>query len=412
MFLYRLMGIALGTALSGLSPAAPLTFSAALDLAERQSPQLIAQSARIDAAQAATIPAAAFPDPKLVVGIENLPLSGPDRGRLTEDFMTMQKFGLMQEVPNAAKREARKDVADAAVEIQDAKRRLARLMVRRETAQAWVQRFYLDKRLALFDALVQENRLSATTVNAQLAGGIALVADAVLPRLEAAELDDQRDELTRERTAATAMLRRWVGAAADEPLAGGVPFNRIDAEHLRQHGSAHPQIALFEPMARLAMAEVREAEAAKQVDWEMEVSYGRRGEQFGDMMSVQFRVDLPAFPQHRQDPLIRAKHSERGGIEADRAEMVRIHFANLESQLAEYEMLTRQTERMHSQRLPLARENLNLKMASYRAGNVPLSAVLDARREWINQRLKAIALEGKRTAAAVQLHIFYGEEQP
>jgi len=412
VYFYRLMGIALGAALSSLAPAAPLTFSAALDLAERQSPRLAAQSARIDAAQAAAVPAAALPDPKLVVGVENLPISGPDRGSLTQDFMTMQKVGVMQDVPNAAKRQARKDVAHAAVESESAKQRLARLIVRREAAKAWVHRFYLEKRLALFDELSRENRLLAATVNAQLAGGNAMAADAVLPRQEAAELDDRRDELTRERAAATAMLQQWVGPAADDPLVGDVPIHTIDAKRLRQHLNVHPEIALFEPMARMAEAEVREAEAAKQADWGMEFSYGRRGEAFGDMVSVQFTVDLPVFPTHRQDPHIRAKRSELTGIEAERAEMTRMHVAKLESQLAEYEMLTRQTERMHTQGLPLARETLDLQMAGYRAGSVPLTRVLDARRVWINQRLKAIALDGKRMAVAVQLHIFYGEEQP
>lgn len=412
MFFYRLMGIALGATLSGLTPAAPLTFSAALALAEGQSPRLAAQSARIDAAQAAALPAAALPDPKLVVGIENLPISGPDRGSLTQDFMTMQKIGVMQDVPNAAKRQARKDLAYAAVERESAKQRLDRLIVRREVAKAWVLRFYLEKRLALFDALARENRLLAATVNAQLAGGKAMAADAVLPRQEAAELDDRRDELSRERIAATAMLRRWVGPAADEPLAGDVPIKTIDAQRLRQHLNVHPEITLFDPMARMANAEVREAEAAKQSDWGMEFSYGRRGEEFGDMVSLQFTVDLPVFPTHRQDPQLRAKRLELAGIEAERAEMTRMHFAKLDSQLAEYEMLTRQTSRMHTQGLPLARENVDLQLAAYRAGSVPLTAVLDARREWINQRLKAIALEGKRMAVAVQLHIFYGEEQP
>lgn len=412
MFLYRFIGLAFGAALSCVAQASVLTFERALALAERQSPRLTAQTARVEAAYAAAIPAAAFPDPKLVVGVDNVPVSGPDRGSLTQDFMTMQKIGVMQDVPNAAKRQARKDVAHAAIENQIARQRLDRLIVRREVAKAWVNRFYLEKRLVLFEALTRENRLLAATVKAQLAGGKAMAADVVLPRQEAAELEDRRDELTRERTAATAMLQRWVGPVANDRLSGEVPIYNIDAKRLRQHLAVHPEIAMFDPMARQATAEMREAEAAKQADLGVEFSYGRRGEAYGDMVSLEFAVDLPVFPKHRQDPQIRAKRLELAGIEAERAEMERGHWAKLETQLAEYEMLTRQTSRMRTEWLPLAQESVELQMAGYRAGSVPLTTVLDARREWINQRLKAIELEGKRMGVAVQLHIFYGEEQP
>lgn len=411
MFPLRIL-LALPLGLASLAQAAPLTFAAALALAEQQSPRLAAQAARIEATQAAAIPADALPDPTLRVGVDNVPISGPDRGSLTQDFMTMQKIGVMQEVPNAAKRQARKDVAHAAMDTESAKQRLDRLIVRREAAKAWVTRFYLEKRLALFDELVRENRLLAEAVKARLASGKAMTADAVLPRQEAAELEDRRDELTRERANANALLRRWVGRAADEALAGEPPILSIEADRLRHHLNVHPEIAMFEPMTRMAHAEVREAEAAKQSDWGVEFSYNRRGEAFGDMVSLQFSVDLPVFPEQRQDPQIAAKRSEIARIDADRNEMARLHWAKLDNHLALHEMLTRQTERMQSQWLPLAHEKVDLQLAGYRAGSVPLSSVLDARRGRINQRLKAIELEGKRMAVAVQLHIFYGEEQP
>lgn len=44
----------------------------------------------------------AFPDPKLRLGIENLPITGPDRFRYDRDFMTMRQIGWAQEFPNSA----------------------------------------------------------------------------------------------------------------------------------------------------------------------------------------------------------------------------------------------------------------------------------------------------------------------
>jgi cobalt-zinc-cadmium efflux system outer membrane protein len=46
-------------------PALPLTFSAALELAERNAPLLIAKAAKIDVARSAAIPAGELRDPRL-----------------------------------------------------------------------------------------------------------------------------------------------------------------------------------------------------------------------------------------------------------------------------------------------------------------------------------------------------------
>ena len=95
--------------------AAPLTLDQALQQAVQSYPALAAQQARVDAARQARIPADQLPDPKLGIGIDNFPISGPMANSLTADFMTMQRISVMQEVPNADKRRARRDSAEARV---------------------------------------------------------------------------------------------------------------------------------------------------------------------------------------------------------------------------------------------------------------------------------------------------------
>jgi hypothetical protein len=49
----------------------------------------------------------AMPDPVLKLGLNNLPIDGPDRYSVTRDFMTMRSVGVMQELTRADKRSAR-----------------------------------------------------------------------------------------------------------------------------------------------------------------------------------------------------------------------------------------------------------------------------------------------------------------
>jgi outer membrane protein, heavy metal efflux system len=393
---------------AGVVSAEPLTFDAALQIAVASSPDIGQQTANVEAARSASIAAGRLPDPKLAVGIENLPVTSPEKWSTTEDFMTMRKIGVMQDIPNRAKRRAQTAGASAAVATAEAQRRVSILSVRRDTAVAWINRYYLERRGALFDELDRENELFEKAIEAQFASGRGMPADVVEPKQEAAEIADRRDELSGEVAKSKAVLKRWIGSAGDEPLSGEPPTMTLDTEHLRGHVHEHPDLAVFVPMTQMAQAEVHEAEASKRPGWGVELDYGRRGPAFSDMISLQFTLDLPLFPETRQDPQIQVKRQALARVEAERDAMFRDHTQELEADLAEYDVTTRQLTRLREVHLPLAKQKVDYQFASYRSGKGDLTAVLAARRELIDLRLKEIELEGKRAEDAAKLYYFYG----
>jgi cobalt-zinc-cadmium efflux system outer membrane protein len=121
--------------------AESLSFDAALRIATQSSPDIAAQGASVDAARAAAVAAGRLPDPKLAVGIENLPVTGAEKWSLTRDFMTMRKVGVMQDLPNRARRQAQEAGAEAGVAKAEAERRLSIITVRRDTALACLYRY-------------------------------------------------------------------------------------------------------------------------------------------------------------------------------------------------------------------------------------------------------------------------------
>nr|WP_180202470.1 TolC family protein [Pseudomonas sp. SbOxS1]NYU01393.1 TolC family protein [Pseudomonas sp. SbOxS1] len=389
--------------------AAALTLDEALRLAENNAPSLTAQDAKIQAASSAVIPAGELPDPKLLLGVQNYPVGGPDRWSIDQDFMTMQMVGVRQEMPNSDKRKARIEVADAAVDRAAAERRVERLKVRQSTALAWISSYSVERKDALFQDFYKENRLLNDTVRAQIAGGRAQPADAVTPKQEAAQLAEQQDDLILQRAQARAALKRWIGLAANDKPVGSLPEWPVDTSgyaHKLQH---HPELAAFAPMTREAQAKVREAVSEKQSDWSWELDYQHRGREFGDMVSVQFSWDLPLFPDSRQNPKIAAKQAELRQLEAEREALSREHTQQLENELADYERLNRAVRRNQESLLPLATEKVELSMASYRSGKGDLNAVVAARRELIEARLKQIDVEEQRALTSARLYFAYGE---
>ncbi|PMQ09434.1 Cobalt-zinc-cadmium resistance protein CzcC [Pseudomonas sp. AD21] len=389
--------------------ASALTLDEALRLAENTAPSLIAQDAKIHAASSAAIPAGELPDPKLLLGVQNYPVSGPNRGSLDADFMTMQMVGIRQEMPNEAKRKARVEVASAAVDRAAAERRIERLNVRQSTALAWISSYAVERKNALFQDFYKENRLLAETVNAQIAGGRAQPADAVTPRQEAAQLAEQQDDLIRQRAQAQAALKRWIGPVADATPQGRLPEWPVDTSGIAHNLQHHPELAAFAPMTREAQARVNEAQAQKKSDWSWELDYQHRDRQFGDMVSVQLSWDLPLFPETRQNPVIAARQAQLDQLEAERDALSREHTQQLESELADYEQLDRAMHRSEDSLLPLAREKVELSMASYRAGKGDLNAVVAARRELIQARLKQVDVQAQRALSNARLYFAYGE---
>ena len=395
--------------LAGAAGAEPLSFDDALALAVRETPALRAEAAQVDAARQTAIPAGALPDPKLVLGIDNLPIEGPDRFRLGRDGMTMQRIGVMQEFPNGAKRDARVAAARGRVAQAEAQTRITRLMVLRETAVAWIARDAVERQLARIDALDSENRLFDVAVRARLAGGMGSAMDVVAPRQETAMIAARRDELIARRQQAIAALKRWVGPRAEAPLAGDAPDWPIAHATLEHALHGHPELTVFDPKARVLDAEVAEARAEKQPDWALELAYQKRGAQFGDMAMVQLSIDLPLFAASRQDPKIAARLAERAGLDAEREAALREHAAMLASDFAEYRRLARAVARQRDVLLPLAGEKVDLALAAWRGGKGELADLVMARRERIDAELMAIALEGERRQMAARLHYAYSE---
>ncbi|MFP5418587.1 MAG: TolC family protein [Gammaproteobacteria bacterium] len=396
----------------GLVPPAgadTLSFDTALALAVSETPVLRAESLQIDAARQAAIPAGELPDPRLALGIDNLPVTGADRFTLGRDFMTMRRIGVMQEFPNAAKRGARVDAARGRIAQTEAQTRVTRLNVLRETAVAWIARDTVERQLAQIEGLYRENRVLDAAVRARIAGGKGNALDAVAARQESALIDARRDALEARRQQAIAALKRWVGPRAAEPLAGTPPEWPIMRATLEHALHKHPELAVFDPRGRVLDAEVAEARAGKRPDWALELAYLKRGAEFGDMAMVQVSFDLPVFAERRQNPKIASKLAERGSLDAEREAVLREHLAMLEADLAAYQRVGSELTRQRDVLLPLAREKVALAEASWRGGKGDLVELVTARRERVDAELMLTTLEGERREMAARLHYAYSE---
>jgi hypothetical protein len=115
--------------------APPLSLAEAQRIAANDAPQLNAQSAALRAIQQSAISANQQADPKLIIGVDNVPVDTSDRFSLTRDFMTMRKIGFMQEFTRSEKLKLRGERAESEVRKEAAVLSLVEVNLKRDVAR-------------------------------------------------------------------------------------------------------------------------------------------------------------------------------------------------------------------------------------------------------------------------------------
>lgn len=379
-----------------------VSFDEAVGGAVTQAPLLVAGQARADAARAEAARAAALPDPRLILGVANLPVTGADAFDPRVDDMTTKQIGLMQEFPAKAKREARQMLATRTVEQTVAQTLADRLAVREATAAAWIATWSAQRQLAALTSLREPTSTAARTAKARVAGGTATVTDALATQAAVLELDNRIEAAQAEVDAAQSDLSRWLGRPEPIAVRGEPPrFDRLPIEPDILLTSVEDQGPLLSWRAREASAEaeVAAAIAEKRSDWSLEVNYGQRdrapdGMPRSDMLMVEVSIGLPVFARNRQDRGIAARRAELQAVAAEREDARRVQQAAVRRTLVGWQAAQRQVMRLEQDTLPLARDRSAVALAAY-AGGANLQAWLDARNAEIELQLEHARLLGE-----------------
>jgi len=412
---HRYVRIICAAVLVGVSSTAvaetPLTLAEAQRRALERSTQLRARQWAGDAAREMAIAAGQLPDPVAKLQINNLPLDGEDRFSLTRDFMTMRSVGLMQEVTRADKRAARAQRFESEADRSAAERLADVAAIRRDTALAWLDRYYAE---AMSAVIAEQGAAARTEIDAAegaYRAGRGSLAEILAARSTLAGLDDRASELARRVSAAKIALARWTGDPG-APLAGkpDVDTLRLDPRALDAEIRHHPQIAVLDRREAVAAADVRVAQAARQADWSIEVMYSQRGPAYSNMISVGVSVPLQWDRGQRQDREVASRLAMLEEVRAEREDMLRGHAAEVRAMVVEWESDRERRTRYEHELLPLAAERTQALLGAYRGAKAGITDVLMARRDEIDVRMQALQLEWDTARLWAQLNFLSADD--
>ncbi len=388
--------VALFLLASSSTSAAPdgLTLNDALALATSGSASAKAARASITASEHAAARADQLPDPTLKLGIDNLPITGPDRFRPNADFMTMRRIGIEQQWVSRDKRQARTELARRSVEAVEAAHLEKVANIRVETGKAWLTVLYKQRALGLSTSITREMESDLSALQAAHRGAKASASDVLQARAELLLGGDSVEAAEQDLQTALLQLRRWTRtesrSVADEVPKLDTASARFAMPNLEK---MHPAVFSARRAVDLADADAGAAIRESRPDWSFEAGFAQRSGQFSNMVSFGVSIPLTIHRAQRQDREIaeKAELGTRARLEYEEALLETQ--SSIEAQLGQLESMKRRIVRLLKELLPTAAQQVETALADYRGGTGTLTAVFKAKRAALERRLQVNALE-------------------
>lgn len=379
---------------------------------------LRAAEARAAAARARVAPAGTWPDPMLMAGIQNLPLSrekaAPGAAAGPEP-MTMKMVGIAQTVPYPGKTAGRASIARAEADAADARLAAVRLTVVRDVLAAYYDLAAARSVLALLERQQQVASSVLPATEARYLAGTAVQSDVLKARTEAAMLVEERNSALQQEREALARL----SASLDQPdsvpvLADTVP--EISAGRALSLDSLHVVALRSSPRLRerraMIAAESSRLELARRdylPDFDLSIQYGQR-DRLPDMITASVAIPIAIQRGRKQGGEIRAARFDLTAMQAElraeenalRAELARTH-GEVERHRANAELLANAI-------LPQVRATFASASASYQSGRGELLNVLDAMRAMFAAETMYVRTLTELAKASAALRALVGEE--
>jgi outer membrane protein, heavy metal efflux system len=384
--------------------------------ADSANPSVQAARDRVTAAAARVGPAAAWADPMLMAGIQNLPLGnenaasagghGSAGSSVPGDPMTMKMIGVSQTIPYPGKLGLRREAAEREVDAARASLHASHLAIARDVRTAFFELAYIDRALAI----VEQNRTVLGDViqvtEAHYASGTGGQQDVLKARVEAARLGETASALLEERRAMSAELNATLNrddttlipsAAVPERIAQAAISadpNRVRfaAQTLgaRTVDSPFPPLAELQDLAVHQNPALRESEAniaaqaarvelarkGSKPDFDVSLQYGQRNQR-PDMITAQVSIPLPIHKRARQDHELGEARAELAAMESDRRAKINSVRAQVARLVSELERGRTQLAIYTKAILPQGGAAATAALASYQSGKTDLLTVLD-----------------------------------
>ena len=321
-----------------------LTLQAAEHYALQADPAVIASQSRAVALQEQAIADGQLPDPKLGVGIYNLPLNDFSVSR---EPTTQFRTKIQQAFPRGDTLHYQQKRSEWLSKAETAQADVTGREIQRDVRQTFFELYYqiqaadvVARSRGFFQNLVEITR-------AHFATGRVNQQDVLQAQLELSRLDDKATLIEGNIEEQRARLTRWLGDDARLPVDPVFPAlpELPPPDELRKGLKRHPAIQTASARVEANQQMIKAAREQYKPGWNVGLEYRKRfgddpdGSNRDDMMAAMVTVDLPVFTEKRQDKHLAASRQNAEAAIQMREQRLRELRRMLETNYAQWKRL-------------------------------------------------------------------------
>ncbi len=395
--------------------AATLTLEKAEQFALQNEPGILGLNAKTQSMMQQSIAAGELMDPKLQIGLLNLPTDSFD---FDQEPMTQFKLSYIQQFPSGNSREIKRDKAASQSQqfqhqIEDRKRQLL-----------------TQVRLSYLETLYWEQARETVEQNRQLVGQLSDFVqslfsvgrtnqyDFITVQQRLSKLEDRLSQIAQNISDGRYKLSEWVGEEYSQlPLSTGIPilgrnsWKHLELEHINQSIAQHPRIQEFNNLIEVSRKDLELTRESEKPGWNLNVSYAYRddapdGTDRADFFSAMVTLDLPLFTENRQQQQQQAQRYELQSSQLQRDALLRKLRSDVLRLKTNLELLEQRDALYHETLIPQAEQRSQAALQTYQSGSGSFADVMQAYMEALDIQLEQKRIQIDNLKSRAQLLYF------
>jgi outer membrane protein TolC len=424
-----------------LADSKALSFKKAIEVAQKSDPWLTGNKHKQQAIELMSTAANTLPDPKVSIGLANLPTNGFD---FAQEGMTQAKVGIVQMFPRGDTLAIKSQQLKTQSEAFPYQRTDRASKVAVTVGSLWLDTYRVQQTIALIEKnrSLFEQLADVATASYSSALGKTRQQDIVRAQLELTRLEDRLAQLAQQKNGFVGMLTQWLSQFSSENSAGEAVLlasdfslhqlvlsqelpeialiNRalvvketwLEPNALIPYFSNHPAVMALEKNIQATKTGIKLAQQKYQLQWGINASYGYRaddamGSSRADLFSVGVTFDLPIFTHNRQDKAVQSAVSATEAVKTDKILLLRQLLAAYSSAKGRLLRLKERQMLYQSKLLPQIHDQAAASLSAYTNDDGDFSEVVRSRIAVLNTEIDLLTLNVEEQKIGLALNYLF-----
>jgi len=417
-----------------------LSFEMAIKSAQKNDPWLTGNFHKQRSIESMSTAVSTLPDPKISIGLANLPTNGFDFG---QEGMTQAKIGIAQMFPRGDTLDIKSQQLRIQSEAFPFQRQDREAKVAVTVGSLWLDAYRVQQSIALIEKnrSLFEQLADIAEASYSSALGKTRQQDIVRAQLELTKLEDRLEKLGQQKNRYEGMLSQWLtkfstgNDSVEATLTSDLSLHDIElsqqipqidllnnklvhtkswlnSQELVQYFTSHPSVVAIDKKVSATKTGIKLAEQKYKPEWGVSASYGYRaddpmGRSRANLFSVGVTFDLPLFTENRQDKEVQSAIFKTEAVKTEKLLLLRQLLGSYSSAKGRLQRLKDRQNLYTSKLLPQMHDQAEASLTAYTNDDGDFAEVVRSRIAVLNAEIDELTLNVEEQKLNLELNYLF-----